>query len=81
MKKALVLCFSSDCEDYDLDTLNSVSDETLYGLAKDGVKNGNADICTLEDLCASINYGEDCFSDYYTFPIYVEESEYNEWSK
>ena len=81
MKKALILCFYADCEDYDLSMLESLSDDVRYGLAKDGVEKGTADIYTLTEFCQDINYGEDCLSNYYTFPIYVEEDEYNEWSK
>jgi hypothetical protein len=81
MKKALILCFHVDCEDYDLDTLEYSSSDVLYGLAKDGVEKGNADIYTLDEFCDDINHGQDCLSNYYTFPIYVDTLEYMGWKK
>ena len=81
MKKTLVLCFYADCEDYDVDNLYEMSEDELYNLAKEGVENGTADIYTLAEFCSSINYGEDCLTNYYTFPYYVNSKEYNKWSK
>lgn len=81
MKKALVLCFYVDCEDYDLNTLKCLSDDALYGLAKDGIEKGTTDIYTLAEFCLDINCDKDRLSNYYTFQIYVEEKEYEQWSK
>ena len=81
MKKALILCFNVDYEDYDLDTLEHSSEDVLYGLAKDGVEKGKADIYTLDEFCYSINYGQFHISNYYTFPIYVDILEYMGWKK
>ena len=81
MKKALILCFFVDCEDYDLDTLEHSSSDVLYGLAKDGVEKGTADIYTIDEFCRDINYGEDCLTNYYVFPHYVDNIEYLGWRK
>ena len=81
MKKALILCFYADCEDYDLDNLYEMPVNELYNLAKKGVENGTADIYTIDEFCRDINYGEDCLTNYYVFPHYVDNIEYLGWRK
>lgn len=81
MKKALVLCFYADCEDYTPDMLCEMTEDERYNLAKKGVENGTSDIYTLEEFCMDITNGYDCLSNYYTFPHYVDEDEYKSWMK
>ena len=81
MEKALILCFFVDCEKYDCYNLSNMTEDERYALAKEGVENGTADIYTLDEFCSSINYGEDCLSNYFVFPYYVDEEQYNSWCK
>ena len=78
-KKALVLLFSVD--EFNLDELDELTPEARYERAVEGVADGKCDIYTIADLCGDINNEADYFGEWFAYPCYVDEDEYNKWMK
>jgi hypothetical protein len=76
-KKPLIVLFGVG--EYSLDELRDMSPAEKLDAAKSNLD--CCDIYTTEDFCASINNGEDCLTEYYVYPVYVDETEYNKWWK
>ena len=79
MKKTVILMFDVDA--YNLNELTEKTDDELYAIAKEDVKFGCCDIEVVEEFCSDINNGVDCLSNYFVFPVYLDEREYEKWLK
>ena len=80
MKKALVLLFSVD--DFNFVELENMTTEKRYLLAKQNiVDNGSTDIYTLGEFCRDLNNGDLWMENWFAYPHYVDDAEYEEWRK
>ena len=77
MEKALVLLFSVD--DFNVVELDDMSNEQRYTLAKENVSNGSTDIYTLGEFCGDLNNEDLVMENWFAYPHYVDEDEYEEW--
>lgn len=79
MAKALVLVFSAG--NFNVVELDNMTNEERYSLAKENISNGSTDIYTLGEFCGDLN-NEDLFIDnWFVYPHYVDEDEYEKWYK
>ena len=79
MKKALVLLFSVD--DYNVVELDNMTNDERYKLAKENISNGGTDIYTLGEFCGDLNNEDFWMENWFVYPHYVDEDEYEEWYK
>lgn len=79
MAKALVLLFSVD--DFNVVELDNMTNEERYKLAKEKLSNGSTDIYTLGEFCGDLNNEDLWMENWFAYPHYVDENEYEEWYK
>ena len=79
MEKALVLVFYVG--KFNIIDLDNMTNEERYKLAKENISNGSTDIYTLGEFCGDLNNEDLYMEEWFAYPHYVDEEEYNQWYK